>query len=192
MTSSWLRKSTLLALVAMASCATAVDDGDEAPGTGGSVSGDGGGTSTGGTTSTGGVTSGSGGVFGAGGNLGGASSGGVSSGGTSSGGTASGGTATGGASGGSDTGGATSGGGTGGGATGECADLPTYAEWKAGSGQKVGDKVVFSCSKAQGSCTGRPVGSTHIFICDGDDHLPNCTSQAPDDGSAWDHDSECP
>jgi len=186
--------SVLLALGLLISCATAVDDEGDDGGVGGSISGDGGGTSTGaGTSSGGGVASG------------GASTGGTSTGGTSTGGTASGGDGSG-ASGGTDTGGTSSGGndgsggddsgggggnGSGGGATGDCADLPTYAEWKGGSGQALGDEVVFTCTKPQGSCTGLSVGSTHIFSC-GDSHLPNCTSQSPDDGSAWEHESECP
>lgn len=179
-----LLRFALLSFVSVA-CATAEDTAPE-DGTGGTLSGTGGDVQgTGGFTgSTGGVGGNMGGSFSTGGvfGVGGTSA----TGGTDPGGDTGGTTSTGGTS--SGTGGMSSGtGGSGTGGTlpvGECAELPTYAEWKVSSPHQMGDQVRFACTKVQAGCAGKMIGTEYIFACN-DSHLPNCETQSPDDGSAW-------
>lgn len=180
-------------------CAT-YQTGVDPTGTGGSASGGhhstSGGASTGGAkTGSGGSQSGTGGILVASGGqpaTGGSASGGAASGGATSGGAAaSGGAASGGAaSGGSSSAGGASSGGGGGILTGNCAGVPTYEEWKAGSGQATLDQIVHQCSVIQAGCSGLLKGVDYLWECT-QSHVPNCESQMPEHGTSWALVGEC-
>jgi hypothetical protein len=140
------------------------------------VDGDSTDAATGGTDGSGGLTSGSG------GGLIGSSGGSTNSGPTPTGGA----TATGGSSatGGSASGGAATGGTGGQTFDGQCAGKPSFDAWKVGSSQATGDEVVYTCTVAQAGCSAATLNEPSLFSCN-QSHVPNCSTQAPRDGSSW-------
>lgn len=78
----------------------------------------------------------------------------------------------------------------GGGFSGDCEGKPTMTEWRQGSGQKTGDLVVHQCTKKQATCQNLEVGVDSLFECK-DNHVNNCKTQLPEDGSAWTFRGEC-
>lgn len=73
---------------------------------------------------------------------------------------------------------------------GDCADKPTYEQWKSGSGQMQGDLVIYTCTVAQAACAGLATGVPHLFECISS-HIPNCTTQRPQDGNNWEYRTTC-
>ena len=53
-----------------------------------------------------------------------------------------------------------------------------------------GDQVVYACTVAQAGCAGKETGVDYIWECT-ESHVPNCTSQNAQSGTAWAFVAEC-
>jgi hypothetical protein len=74
---------------------------------------------------------------------------------------------------------------------GDCEGVPTLTEWKAGSGQMMGDQVVYVCTAPlQSGCSGKVNGTAYLWECN-QSHVNNCLSQDPQGGSSWTFIGEC-
>lgn len=70
------------------------------------------------------------------------------------------------------------------GLVGGCRGKPTMGEWRQAGGQNSGDQVVHQCTKIQSTCASLRLGIDYLFECTSN-HVPNCTSQLPEDGNSW-------